>query len=79
MKQLRKYAAKVTVPLLVMHSRVDTRTNFTAAKDFYDWASSVDKKMIAYDDASHLLFQDLVEHIARAMTDLIQLLDERYA
>lgn len=36
MKQLRKYAAKVTVPLLVMHSRVDTRTNFTAAKDFYD-------------------------------------------
>jgi len=57
MKQLRKYAAKVTVPLLVMHSRADTRTDFTAAKNFYGGSSSVDKKMIAYDDASHLRFR----------------------
>mmetsp|Transcript_3990 Transcript_3990/g.12267 ORF Transcript_3990/g.12267 Transcript_3990/m.12267 type:complete len:369 (+) Transcript_3990:19-1125(+) len=79
MRKLRNRAPALSCPLLVMHSKIDTRTDVAAAAAFYDAAASQDKDLILYDDASHQLYQDSPANIARATTDLIAWLDRRFA
>jgi alpha-beta hydrolase superfamily lysophospholipase len=79
MKLLRKGASKVEIPLFIMHSKADTRTDYEAAADFYADAGSADKQFMSYDDASHLLFLDTPGKTQRAIDDLRDWLDSLYA
>jgi len=78
MKRMRGRADRLNVPLLVMHSETDTRTDVKAAKDFYAAAGSGDKEIRLYPDASHLLFLDSEQNTARAIEDMTAWLDSRY-
>ena len=69
----------ITCPLLMMQSTVDTRTDFEAATAFFDAVVSDDKKLILYDDASHLLFLDAPANVRRATTDLLTWLDDHFS
>lgn len=71
-------ASAISIPCLVMHSEVDTRTDVAAARAFYDKLVSTDKKLEVYSDASHQLFQDSPAKTARATADLRAWLDARY-
>lgn len=77
-RQIRRKASSVTCPLLVMHSKADTRTAFAAAETFFQKVASTDKRLIAYDNASHQLYQDTEANVARTISDFLSWLEEHY-
>lgn len=77
-RQIRRKASSITCPLLVMHSKTDTRTDFGAAEEFFQNVASTDKRIIAYENASHQLYQDTEDNVARTISDLTNWLEEHF-
>mmetsp|Transcript_23225 Transcript_23225/g.71421 ORF Transcript_23225/g.71421 Transcript_23225/m.71421 type:complete len:327 (-) Transcript_23225:1123-2103(-) len=78
--RIRTLAHRIHCPLLIMHSRVDARTDPDAAVTFFNDATNADagSDLLLYDDASHQLFQDDDFNTRRAIKDLLAWLDDRF-
>lgn len=59
LKEAKKKAAKLTCPVLIMHSAEDTLTSVKNAETLYSWLGTNDKHIILLDGCDHVLTLDL--------------------
>ena len=58
-KHVKKIAAEVTCPALIMHSKEDTLTSTRNATQMHSWLGSSEKQLMLFDGSDHVMTVDL--------------------
>jgi alpha-beta hydrolase superfamily lysophospholipase len=58
MDEVRGRAARITLPVLVMHGTEDRLTSLSATREFFDGIGSADKELVVYPGYYHELFNE---------------------
>ncbi|KAL3637809.1 hypothetical protein CASFOL_018257 [Castilleja foliolosa] len=75
-KEIEQSLKKVSLPLLILHGKEDKITDPSVSNELYEKASSQDKKLNLYEDATHALLEgEPDEMILRVFGDIISWLD----
>lgn len=74
-ERLKKEFADVTVPLFIIHGTADKATKPGGSQEFYDTASSTDKKIQFYEGHYHDMLNDLDKEVV--MSDILAWLNKR--
>ncbi|XP_004489111.1 caffeoylshikimate esterase-like isoform X2 [Cicer arietinum] len=76
-QEIEQRLEEVSLPLLILHGEADIVTDPSVSKEFYEKASSSDKKLKLYKDAYHSLLEgEPDEMIIQVFSDIISWLDE---
>ncbi|MDA8124262.1 MAG: lysophospholipase [Deltaproteobacteria bacterium] len=73
MAQVRREAARITLPLLIVQGGADRLVDPAGARLFYDAVASADKRLILYEGLYHEVFNEPERH--RVLTDVEQWLE----
>lgn len=76
-QEIESQLEQISLPLLILHGEADIVTDPSVSKALYVKASSLDKKLLLYEDAYHALLEgESDEMIFRVLNDIISWLDE---